>query len=380
MPCSTRPTARRKNSSNGSRGGSNRSPVRPLRLPTPRPRSNAWPTRRATWLVPARNLSRSWDDDPSRLEAIETRLAHYRRLGTRFRCEPDELAARRVEIETQLAAIEQDDADLLGFDVPLAEAWKMLKQAARESFDRAAEDVQGVREGDPGPAQDAWTGQCQTHRRNRRAVARGRSDCGRAGEGGIDRVEMLFAANPGEEARPLRKVASGGELSRVMLAVKTVLAGAPTGCQPWCSTRSIPALGAVSGAILGKNLAELAEHHQIICVTHLPQMASFARLQWVIRKQVERGRTRTTITPLDDSDRVTELAAMLRGTRPPRNPAGSRSRCFSKHRPRALKRGASGVIGSFQTSCSVRISGSRLRKSPNCCLKTLIQVLRMRGK
>jgi DNA repair protein RecN (Recombination protein N) len=110
----------------------------------------------------------------------------------------------------------------------------------------------------------------------------------------------------------LRKVASGGELSRVTLAVKTVLAGAdrvPTLVFDEIDT----GVGGRLGAVLGKNLAELAEHHQIICVTHLPQMASFARLQWVIRKQVERGRTRTTITPLDDSDRVDELAAMLRG-------------------------------------------------------------------
>jgi DNA repair protein RecN (Recombination protein N) len=65
--------------------------------------------------------------------------------------------------------------------------------------------------------------------------------------------------------------------------------------------------------VLGKTLAELARHHQVICVTHLPQMASHARSQWVIRKHVQRGRTRTTITALDDESRVDELAAMLRG-------------------------------------------------------------------
>ena len=71
-------------------------------------------------------------------------------------------------------------------------------------------------------------------------------------------------------------------------------------------------VGGRLGAVLGKTLAELARHHQVICVTHLPQMASYADHQWVIRKQTERGRTRTTITPLDD-DEGEELAAMLRG-------------------------------------------------------------------
>jgi DNA repair protein RecN (Recombination protein N) len=107
-------------------------------------------------------------------------------------------------------------------------------------------------------------------------------------------------------------VASGGELSRVTLAVKTVLAGAdriPTLVFDEIDT----GVGGRLGAVLGRTLAELARHHQVICVTHLPQMASYAHRQWVIRKHVERGRTRTTITPLDDSDRIDELAAMLRG-------------------------------------------------------------------
>ena len=72
-------------------------------------------------------------------------------------------------------------------------------------------------------------------------------------------------------------------------------------------------VGGRLGSTLGKTLAELGRHHQVICVTHLPQMASYARRQWVIRKKVERGRSRTTIAPLDEEQRVAELAAMLRG-------------------------------------------------------------------
>ena len=110
---------------------------------------------------------------------------------------------------------------------------------------------------------------------------------------------MLFSANPGEEPRPLRKIASGGELSRVTLAAKAVLAAVdrvPTLVFDEIDT----GVGGRLGSALGKTLAELARHHQVICVTHLPQMASYARRQWVIRKQVERGRSRTTITPLDE--------------------------------------------------------------------------------
>jgi DNA repair protein RecN (Recombination protein N) len=131
-------------------------------------------------------------------------------------------------------------------------------------------------------------------------------------ESGADTVEMLFSANPGEEPRPLRKIVSGGELSRLTIAVKTVLAAVdrvPTLVFDEIDT----GVGGRLGSALGKALAELAATHQVICVTHLPQMASHADRHWVIRKRIERGRSRTTITRLDDAERVTELAAMLRG-------------------------------------------------------------------
>jgi DNA repair protein RecN (Recombination protein N) len=97
-----------------------------------------------------------------------------------------------------------------------------------------------------------------------------------------------------------------------MLAVKTVLSGSdrvPTLVFDEIDT----GVGGRLGAVLGRKLDVLARHHQVICVTHLPQMASYAARQWVIRKRTERGRTRTTIEPLTDADRVAELAAMLRG-------------------------------------------------------------------
>ncbi len=132
------------------------------------------------------------------------------------------------------------------------------------------------------------------------------------GESGADQVEMLFSANPGELPHPLRKIASGGELSRLTLAVKTALAAVdrvPTLIFDEIDT----GVGGRLGRELGKALAELARHHQVICVTHLPQIASYADCHWAVRKQFERGRSRTTITLLDEQCRIEELAAMLRG-------------------------------------------------------------------
>lgn len=259
-----------------------------------------------------RQLGQGWDDDPARLEDLEGRLAHYRRLASRFHCAADDLADRRAEIEGQLSGIEQDEADLLGLDGPLARAWDELKEAAAALSTARQKTCKAFGKAIQGRLKMLGLAGAKLSVEVASQPPGDDPTAPPPPESGIDRVEMVFSANPGEVPRPLRKIASGGELSRVTLAAKAVLAGAdrvPTLVFDEIDT----GVGGRLGAVLGKTLADLAEHHQIICVTHLPQMASFARRQWVIRKQVERGRTRTTIMPLEDSDRVEELAAMLRG-------------------------------------------------------------------
>src|SRR5205807_7149537 len=117
--------------------------------------------------------------------------------------------------------------------------------------------------------------------------------------GGADHVELMLAANRGEPARPLRKVASGGELSRTMLALKTVLAAHdPVGTLIFDEIDAN--VGGRLGDVLGRKLASLGKTHQVICVTHLPQVASFAGSQWTVRKSVRGKRTTTTIHLLND--------------------------------------------------------------------------------
>jgi DNA repair protein RecN (Recombination protein N) len=259
-----------------------------------------------------RDLASDWDDDPSRLEEVEARMALYRRLAGRFHCMADELAQRRVATEAALADLEQDETDLSKLDAPVATAWQTLKHAAADlSAGRRKLCAQFAR-AVQSRLKPLGLGGAQL------SVVVETRDLGDgpfaaiAPESGVDRIEMLFSANPGENPRPLRKIASGGELSRLTLAVKTVLAAVDR--VPTLIFDEIDAgVGGRLGSALGKSLAELAQHHQVICVTHLPQMASFADRQWAIRKQVERGRSRTTITPLDESERIAELAAMLRG-------------------------------------------------------------------
>ena len=129
---------------------------------------------------------------------------------------------------------------------------------------------------------------------------------------GLEHLELLLAANRGEQPWPLRKVASGGELSRTMLALKTVLA-AHDQVGTLVFDEIDANVGGRLGDVLGSKLATLGRTHQVICVTHLPQVASYARHQWTIRKSRRGKRMVTTIQLLSEGERVDELASMLRG-------------------------------------------------------------------
>ncbi len=260
-----------------------------------------------------RSLSQSWQSDPARLDEVEHRLALYRRLASRFRSTPDQLEAHQSTLEKRLNSIDKDDRELKSLDRPLLQAWQTLRDAAkrlslaREKAATAFAEAIQCRLESLSLAEAAFSVVVESAEMPNQPAL---SDC--PGEAGVDHVEFQFTANPGEPPRALHKVASGGELSRVTLAVKAALAAGdevPTLVFDEIDT----GVGGRLGAALGKTLAELAKHHQIICVTHLPQMASFADHQWVIRKQTVRGRTRTSIEALSEADRVKELALMLRG-------------------------------------------------------------------
>ena len=131
-------------------------------------------------------------------------------------------------------------------------------------------------------------------------------------ETGVDRATFMIAPNPGEELKPLAGIASGGELSRVVLALKALLA--ETGAVETIVFDEVDAgIGGVTAEVVGRKLYELACHHQIICITHLPQIAKFGGHHFSITKHVTAGRTQTAIQPLSKKDRYREIARMLGG-------------------------------------------------------------------
>lgn len=130
---------------------------------------------------------------------------------------------------------------------------------------------------------------------------------------GLERVEFLIAPNPGEGFKPLAKIASGGETSRLMLALKNVLAQADH--VPTLIFDEIDqGIGGRVGTVVGQKLAQLGEQHQVLCITHLPQLAAFGRQHLHVEKHVQAGRTSTRVRKLEQQARLLELASMMGST------------------------------------------------------------------
>ena len=132
------------------------------------------------------------------------------------------------------------------------------------------------------------------------------------GQNGMDRVEFMLSANPGESLKPLEKVASGGEMSRIMLAFKAIAANAD----------SIPTLifdeidTGISGhiaAVVGEKMVSIADNHQVLCVTHLPQIAALADVHFMVQKQDDGQTTRTSLKRLEMEERYEYIARMMSG-------------------------------------------------------------------
>lgn len=244
--------------------------------------------------------------EPAELEAAEDRLHELDRLRRKHGVDLGELAGRLAEMRTELEQLEHADEHLRALQERTAE----LEAACRASADTLHVARTAAAAG-LGAAIEEELGALHLAKA-RLHVQIDSHDA--LGPDGIDRVEFLFTANAGEPLAPLRKVASGGELSRVLLALKGALAGGDRVATYVFDEVDAGVGGAVAEAI-GRRLRRAAGHHQVLCVTHLPQIAAFADAHFRVGKRERRGRTVTEVVRLDDGARVEELARMLGGAR-----------------------------------------------------------------
>src|SRR2546423_9849200 len=130
------------------------------------------------------------------------------------------------------------------------------------------------------------------------------------GPSGFDGIEFIAQTNPGQLAQPLRKIASGGELSRIMLALKGILAAGDR-VSVLVFDEIDANVGGRLGSVIGAKLRKLAKHHQVLCITHLPQIASYADRHLTVRKQIAGETTQTSVRAMEGPDRLEELAEMI---------------------------------------------------------------------
>ncbi|MBR0139699.1 MAG: DNA repair protein RecN [Firmicutes bacterium] len=185
-------------------------------------------------------------------------------------------------------------------------------QEARKLYDEAASKLGGLRkEAAEKLSSKVETELSELNFKNARFSVK--LDKGPISENGTDTAEFLISANLGEDLKPLAKVASGGELSRIMLALKRIIAdldGIPTLIFDEIDT----GISGSTAGVVGRKLRSIAAGHQVICITHLPQIASMGDHHYMIKKETDGSGTMTTVAPLSDEERIEELARLLSGT------------------------------------------------------------------
>ncbi len=253
-----------------------------------------------------RHFTDSLEVEPGRLEWVEERLATITDLARKHRCDPEALPKRLEALRGEMQALENAGDRLAELEARLREAGRRYREAAAvlsEARHQAAAALSGevttlIHElGMPG---------------GELSIAVEHDADGKAAAHGLDEVRFDVRTNPDQRLAPLAKVASGGELSRIGLALQVAtahVARIPTLVFDEADT----GIGGAVAEVVGRKLRKLGAHHQVLCVTHLAQVAAQAQHQHKVAKGLKAGRTRTRITTLRANDRTEEIARMLGG-------------------------------------------------------------------
>ncbi|MEI9980541.1 MAG: hypothetical protein WDN23_16420 [Edaphobacter sp.] len=256
---------------------------------------------------------------PGRLEEIEDRLAVLDRLKRKYGQTLTEVIAFGAEAAQRLSEVENRDALLLELKAKQEQDAAVYQKAAAQltaSRSEAAKRLEKLAE--------AQINDLAMNTRFHVQVTAEKSTEKWTAHG-WDQVECLIATNAGEPLKPLHEIASGGEMSRVMLALKVTVEEAASGPSGRKKKTVLPrtlvfdeidiGIGGRAAEAVGKKLKTLAKGQQVLCITHLPQIAAFGDQHFLIEKTEKRGRTQTEVRRMDDSERTQEIARMLSGAK-----------------------------------------------------------------
>jgi DNA repair protein RecN (Recombination protein N) len=244
--------------------------------------------------------------DPARLSWLDQRMSGLQDLARKHHCEPDQLFAVLERLEQELAELDGDGENLEGLQQKLKEAEQAYRQTADKLLEKRLAAARKLSQGVTRAMQTLGM------KGGHFEVQVSRDDEATPGPHGMDQIEFEVSANPGQPIRPLAKVASGGELARISLAIQMLAAG----------SLSIPTLifdevdsgiGGAVAEIVGRHLRQLGKERQVLCVTHLPQVAAQAHHHLMVQKSSTGRETQTAIQILESEQRTEEVARMLGG-------------------------------------------------------------------
>ena len=265
-----------------------------------------------------REYSSSVEINPSRLEWVENRMAELERLKRKYGGTVREILSFYDDKKRELGSLQRADESIGELEkgrLDIKEAyWKTAvelserRRAAAKLLEKNVEKELGQLAMEKTLFRVSFADLDKSDK-----TEGSQENLSGTGEG-IDDIEFLISPNPGEDLKPLVKIASGGEISRIMLALKTVKA-IDSRSKTLVFDEVDAGIGGQTADVVGQKLKRLSKRNQIICVTHLPQIASYADNHYYIQKRVEKGRTVTQVAHLDKRDRVQEIARMMSGER-----------------------------------------------------------------
>jgi len=265
-----------------------------------------------------RELQRGVVMDPRRFEEVEERLHLIHKMKRKYGPSIEEILRLKEQLAEMMEGLDQRREELDRMESRMEETEKALvskatllsgkrREAARRFEDSLKEELALLSLGGirfqvefQDPPESLKAGRLEVMRTLKAE--------------GLDRAEFMLSPNVGEDLKPLSKIASGGELSRIMLAMKTILARTSS-VETIVFDEVDSGIGGATAEVVGDKLRSLAGFHQILCITHLPQIASKGTTHFMVEKQVLEGRTRTVISELNHEDRVREIARLLGGKR-----------------------------------------------------------------
>jgi DNA repair protein RecN (Recombination protein N) len=248
------------------------------------------------------------DLDPAELVEVEDRLNTVNRILNKYNDTVEDTLAYRAEIGRKIVELESASEDLSTLNQEIAPLEKRMGElGAALSAKRQAAAKKLF------PLVEKALAELGMEKA-RFSVSVVQLGAQGATAAGSDTIEFLVQTNPGQPPQPLRKIASGGELSRIMLALKGILASSDR-VSVLVFDEIDANVGGRLGSVIGSKLRGLAAHHQVLCITHLPQIASYADRHITVRKEVAGNQTTTTVRPIEGDERVHELAEMIGGHR-----------------------------------------------------------------